>query len=71
MEVILRYIIVARFTGGGCLEVYHGVKVYWWNVSWGISWCQGLPVEVFLRYVMVPRFTDGGCLEVYHGIKVY
>jgi hypothetical protein len=28
VEVVLRYIMVSRFTSGGCLEVYHGVKVY-------------------------------------------
>jgi hypothetical protein len=45
--------MVSRFTGGECLGVYHGVKVYWWRVSWGISWYQGLLVEVILRYIMV------------------
>ena len=62
---------MARFTSGGFLEEYHGVKVYWWRVSRGISWYQGLLVEVVLRYIMVSRFTGGGCLEVYHGVKVY
>ena len=33
VEVVLRYIMVSRFTGGGCLEIYHGVKVYWWRFS--------------------------------------
>jgi hypothetical protein len=33
VEVILRYITVSRFTSGGYLEVYHGVKVYWWRLS--------------------------------------
>ena len=33
VEVVLRYIMVSRFTGGGYIEVYHGVKVYWWRVS--------------------------------------
>jgi hypothetical protein len=33
VEVILRYIMVSRFISGGCLEVYHGVKVYWWRLS--------------------------------------
>jgi hypothetical protein len=28
VEVVLRYIMVSRFTGGGYLEIYHGVKVY-------------------------------------------
>jgi hypothetical protein len=44
--------MVPRFTGGGCLRVlvYHGVKVYWWRLSWGISWCQGLLVKGVLGY---------------------
>ena len=71
MEVVLRYIMVSRFTGGGCLEVYHGVKVYWWRVSRGISWCQSLLGEVLLRYILVSKLTSGGCLEVYPGVKVY
>jgi hypothetical protein len=62
---------MSQFTSRGCLEVYHGVKVYWWRVSRGISWCQGLLVEVILRYIMVSRATGGGYLEVYHGVKVY
>jgi hypothetical protein len=33
VDVILRYFMVPRFTGEGCLEVYHGAKVYWWRVS--------------------------------------
>jgi hypothetical protein len=44
---------MSQFTSKGCLEVYHGVKVYWWRVSRGISWCQGLLVEVILRYIVV------------------
>jgi hypothetical protein len=28
VEVILRYILVSRFTSGGNLEVYHDVTVY-------------------------------------------
>jgi hypothetical protein len=71
VEVILRYIIVSRFTSGGYLEVYPGVKVYWWSLSCGISWCQCLLVEVILRYIMVSRFISRGCLEVYLGVKVY
>ena len=63
--------MVPRFIGEGCLEVYHGAKVYWWRVSWGISWCQGLLVEDVLGYIMVPWFTGEGCLEVYHGVEVY
>jgi hypothetical protein len=68
---VLRYIMVPRFTGGGCLRVYHGAKIYWWRMSWGISWCHGLLVKGVLRYIMVSRFTSGGYLEVYHGVKVY
>jgi hypothetical protein len=71
VEVFLRYIMVSMFTSGGCLEEYHGVKVYWWRVSRGISWCQCLLGEVVLRYIMVSMFTSGGCLEVYHGVNVY
>ena len=26
VEVVLRYMMVSRFTSGGCLEVYPGVK---------------------------------------------
>jgi hypothetical protein len=33
VEVVLRYIMVSRFTGGGCLEIYHGAKVYLWRFS--------------------------------------
>jgi hypothetical protein len=45
--------MVSRVTGGGYLEVYHSVKVYWWRLSSGITRCQGLLVEVILRYIMV------------------
>jgi hypothetical protein len=48
--------MVSRFISRGCLEVYHGVKVYWWSI---------------LGYIMVSRFTSGGYLEVYHGVTVY
>ena len=59
MEVILRYILESKFTGGACLKVHC------------ISWCQGLLVEGVLRYIMVSMFTGGGYLEIYHGIKIY
>ena len=55
MEVVLRYIMVSRFTSR-VLEVCHDVS---------------LLVEVVLRYMMVSRFTSGGFLEVYHGVNVY
>ena len=45
--------MVSRFTGGGCLEIYHGVNVYWWRLSGDISWYQDLLVQVILRYIMV------------------
>jgi hypothetical protein len=63
--------MVSRVTGGGYLEVYHSVKVYWWRLSSVITRCQGLLVEVILRYSMVSMFTSGGYLEVYNGVKVY
>ena len=63
--------MVSRVTGGGYLEVYHSVKVYWWRLSSGITQCQGLLVKVILRYIMVSMFTSEGYLEVYPGVKVY
>jgi hypothetical protein len=33
VEVVLRYSMVSRVTGGGYLEEYHSVKVYWWVLS--------------------------------------
>ena len=71
MEVFLGYILVSRITGGGYLEIYHRVKVYWWRLSSGITQCQGLLVEVILRYILESKFTGGACLEVYHGVNVY
>ena len=70
MEVILRYIMVSRFTSRGCLEVYHGVKFYWWRVSWGhvvkvYWWRLSLGISWFLR------FTSGGFLGVYPGVEIY
>ena len=56
MEIILRDIMVSRFTSGGYLEVYIMVS----RSTCGaflevhcISWCQGLLVEGVLRYTMV------------------
>jgi hypothetical protein len=28
VEGVLRYIMVSMFTGGGYLEIYHGIKIY-------------------------------------------
>jgi hypothetical protein len=67
----LRYILESKFTGGACLEVYHGAKIYKWRMSCGISWCHGLLVKGVLRYIMVSRFTSGDYLDIYHGVKVY
>ena len=55
MEVVLRYILVSRFTSR-VPEVCHDVS---------------LLVEVVLRYMMVSRFTSGGFHEVFHVAKVY
>jgi hypothetical protein len=56
VEIILRDIMVSRFTSGGYLEVYIMVS----RSTCGaflevhcISWCQGLLVEGVLRYTMV------------------
>ena len=76
MEIILRDIMVSRFTSGGYLEVYIMVSRSTCGAFLEVSWyimvdCQGLLVEVVLRYIMVSRFTGGGYLEVYHSVKVY